>query len=73
MMYSRLLLARNLLSDDGVVFISIDDNEVGNLRAICDEVFGQQNFITQLNWKGRGGRQDSKYYAVVHEIGRAHV
>ena len=67
MMYPRLKLARNLLTDDGVIFISIDDNEVANLRKICDEIFGEENFVAQVNWKGRGGRQDSKYYAVIHE------
>lgn len=67
MMYPRLKLARNLLSDDGVIFISIDDNEQANLKKVCDEVFGEDNFVAQLNWKGRGGRQDSKYYAAVHE------
>lgn len=67
MMYPRLRLARNLLSDDGVIFISIDDNEVNNLKKICDEVFGINNFITQFTRKGSGGRQDSKYYAIVHE------
>ena len=51
MMYSRLLLARNLLSDDGVIFISIDDNEQENLKNICNEVFGADNFITQLVWE----------------------
>lgn len=50
MMYPRLKLARNLLADDGVIFISIDDNEVDNLRKICDEVFGERNFIAQFNW-----------------------
>ena len=50
MIYSRLMLARNLLSDDGVIFISIDDNEVDNLKKICDEVFGSSNFIGQWNW-----------------------
>jgi len=45
MMYPRLKLARNLLKDDGVIFISIDDNEVGNLRKLCDEIFGEDNFI----------------------------
>lgn len=45
MMYSRLLLARNLLSDDGVIFISIDDNEIDNLKKICTEIFGEDNFI----------------------------
>lgn len=67
MIYSRLMLARNLLSEDGVVFISIDDNEVDNLKKIMTEVFGESNFIAIINWKGRGGRQDSKYYAAVHE------
>ena len=67
MIYSRLMLARNLLTDDGVIFISIDDNEVENLKKICSEVFGTNNFVAVINWKGRGGRQDSKYYAAVHE------
>ena len=67
MIYSRLLVARSLLTEDGVIFISIDDHEVGNLRKICDEVFGESNFVASINWKGRGGRQDSKYYAVIHE------
>lgn len=67
MIYSRLLVARTLLSNDGVIFISIDDNEVHHLRKICDEVFGAGNFVANINWKGRGGRQDSKYYAVIHE------
>ena len=67
MMYSRLLLARNLLTEDGVIFISIDDNEVENLKKMCNEVYGENNFIAIINWKGRGGRQDSKFYAAVHE------
>ena len=67
MMYPRLRLARNLLTDDGVIFISIDDNEQENLKRICDESFGENNFIAIINWKGRGGRQDSRYYAAVHE------
>lgn len=66
-MYPRLLLARDLLTEDGVIFISIDDNEQANLKLLCDDVFGEQNFIAKLNWKGRGGRQDSQYYAVIHE------
>ncbi len=53
MMYSRLRLARNLLKDDGVIFISIDDGEVSNLRKMCDEVFGAENFLTVLIWKSR--------------------
>ena len=67
MMYPRLRLAANLLRDDGVIFISIDDNEVDNLKKLCNEVFGEENFVANINWKGRGGRQDSKYYAVIHE------
>jgi len=50
MMYSRLKLARNLLTDDGAIFISIDDNEVDNLRKICDEIFGEKNFVAQFIW-----------------------
>ena len=67
MIYPRLKLARNLLSDDGVIFISIDDNEAANLRKICDEIFGESNFIAQIAWKARSGRQDSKFFAVIHE------
>lgn len=60
MMYSRLMLARNLLAEDGVVFISIDDNEVQNLRKICDEVFGAQNYLNQFAWVSNiTGRQIS--------------
>lgn len=51
MMYPRLKLARNLLKDEGVIFISIDDSEQGNLKSICNEVFGEENFITQLVWE----------------------
>ena len=51
MMYPRLRLAANLLRDDGVIFISIDDNEVFNLKKVCDEVFGEENFIDCLHWK----------------------
>ena len=51
MIYSRLMLARNLLTDDGVIFISIDDNEQENLKKICDEVFGANNYIDSLHWK----------------------
>lgn len=50
MMYPRLKLARNLLSDDGVIFLTIDDNEVDNLKKICDEIFGEENFIGNLIW-----------------------
>ena len=51
MMYPRLKLARNLLRDDGVIFISIDDNEVDNLRKVCDEIFGEENFVTEFIWE----------------------
>lgn len=51
MMYPRLYLARNLLSQDGVIFISIDDNEAANLKNLCDEIFGSENFISQLTWE----------------------
>jgi adenine-specific DNA-methyltransferase len=51
MMYPRLKLSRNLLKDDGVIFISIDDHEVDNLRKLCDEVFGAQNFVAQIVWQ----------------------
>jgi adenine specific DNA methylase Mod len=51
MMYPRLRLARNLLTDDGVIFINIDDNEIHNLRKICDEIFGEDNYIDTLHWK----------------------
>lgn len=67
MMYSRLLVAHSLLTEDGVIFISIDDHEVHNLHKICDEVFGESNFVAQINWRRSGGRQDSKYYAIIHE------
>ena len=67
MMYPRLRLAVNLLSNDGVIFISIDDNEVTNLKKICNEVFGEENFVAQICIKGSGGRQDSKHFAVIHQ------
>ena len=58
MIYSRLLLARNLLTDDGVIFISIDDNEQANLKKICDEVFGGENFISDFIWKSRQNKDN---------------
>lgn len=68
MMLSRLLVAHSLLSEDGVIFISIDDNEVHNLRKICDEVFGERNFVAELIWKSKsGGANDSRFFAVDHE------
>ena len=59
MIYSRLMLARNLLSDDGVIFISIDDNEQENLKKCCDEVFGACNFIAQIAWEKVHTRKNS--------------
>ncbi len=67
MMYPRLRLARNLLTDDGVIFISIDDNEVHNLRKICDEIFGEDNFIAQIISVSNPGGRDYKQIAVMHE------
>ena len=58
MMYPRLRLARNLLSDDGVIFISIDDNEQDNLKKICDEVFGEGNFVASFPWRKRTAKSD---------------
>lgn len=66
MIYSRLMLARNLLTVDGCIFISIDENEVNTLKAICDEVFGNSNFIAELIWSA-GRKNDSKYISVSHE------
>ena len=70
MMYPRLKLARNLLSEDGVIFISIDDNEQANLRKLCDEVFGEDNFAGQFAWKTRqasGKQVASNNISVEHE------
>lgn len=66
MMYSRLLIARQLLREDGVIFISIDDNEVHNLRKLCDDVFGVENFVGQMVWTG-GRKNDSKFISTSHE------
>lgn len=68
MIYPRLKIARNLLSDDGVIFISIDDNEVENLRNICNEIFGECNFIASyLKQSKVGGGSDSKFIVKEHE------
>jgi len=58
MMYSRLLIARQLLREDGVIFISIDDNEVHHLRKLCDEVFGEENFVAEFIWKSRQNKDN---------------
>lgn len=64
MMFSRLLIARQLLSRDGVIFISIDDNEVHNLRKLCDEVFGEDNFVANIVWKHtQQSKNDEKHFS----------
>lgn len=69
MMYPRLVLAKNLLKESGVIFISIDDNEQANLKAICDEIFGEENFVACLVWSNKegGGSSDSKHFRIKHE------
>lgn len=66
MMYSRLKLARNLLKEDGVIYISIDDNELHNLKEVCDEIFGAENFCANIIWQG-GRKNDSKRFSIVHD------
>lgn len=68
MIYSRLMLARNLLAEDGVIFISIDDNEQENLKKCCDEVFGGQNFVAQLVWeRAYAPKNDAKFISNSHD------
>lgn len=68
MMYPRLRLASNLLRDNGVIFISIDDNEVTNLRKLCDEVFGEENFVAQVVWQKKyAATNDSKGFSTTHD------
>lgn len=67
MMYPRLKLARNLLREDGVIFISIDDNEQANLKRLCDEVFGEDNFVANVIWKKRGSAPNDKVIGYTHE------
>ena len=67
MMYPRLKVARDLLSDDGVIFISIDDNEVENLRKVCSEVFGECNHVTDIPWQSRASIQNDTDFSVNHE------
>jgi len=69
MMYSRLMLARNLLSKDGVIFISIDDNEVDNLREICNEIFGLRNYVGTVIWeRAFAPKNDAKYFSASHDF-----
>ena len=66
MIYPRLKVAKDFLTEDGVIFISIDDVEQANLKKICDEIFGEHNFITSMIWSA-GRKNDSKYISVSHE------
>jgi len=68
MMYSRLLVARQLLREDGVIFISIDDNEVHHLRKLCDEVFGESNFMANIVWQKKyAATNDAKGFSPMHD------
>jgi len=67
MMYPRLFLAKNLLRDDGVIFVHIDDNEVHNLRLIMNEIFGEENFIAQIIWQSKTGSNDAKTIDITTE------
>ena len=67
MMFPRLKLLREFLSDDGSIWISIDDDEAHYLKVLCDEIFGRKNFVAMFSVKRSGGRQDSKFFAVVNE------
>ena len=68
MIYPRLKLARDLLTDDGVIFISIDDNEQANLKKVCDEIFGEGNFIECLIWKKRATPPNDRNIGRIHEF-----
>ncbi|WP_142534601.1 site-specific DNA-methyltransferase [Saccharicrinis carchari] len=68
MMYPRLKLARNLLTDDGVIFISIDDNEVHNLRKLCDDIYGENNFLANIVWQKKyAATNDAKGFSNLHD------
>ena len=68
MMYPRLKIARDLLTDDGVIFISIDDNEIDNLIKLCNEIFGSSNFVANIVWKRKRGRDNSaRWFSKAHE------
>ncbi len=69
MMYPRLRLASNLLRDDGVIFISIDENEITNLKKVCNEVFGEENYIGSFVWRKKdGGGQAKEHFVIEHEF-----
>lgn len=67
MLYTRLRLAKDLLSDDGVIFISIDDNEIDNLKKICNEIFGEINLVAEIPWQSRASIQNDTDFSVNHE------
>lgn len=67
MMYPRLKLARDLLSEDGVIFISIDDVEIDNLKKICNEIYGEKNFVAEIPWQSRASVQNDTDFSVNHE------
>ena len=68
MMYPRLKLARNLLTDDGVIFISIGEDEVQNLRKLCEEIFGENNFVAEIIWQKKFSRaNDATYFSTMHD------
>lgn len=67
MIYPRLKLAKDLLTDDGVIFISIDDNEIDNLKKICNEVFGEANLVAEIPWQSRASIQNDTDFSVNHE------
>lgn len=67
MMYERLIVARDMLRDDGVIFIHIDDNEVHNLRKICDEIFGEENFLVNFSWRTDGNFDNQAKFKRCHE------
>lgn len=72
MMYSRLMLARNLLTDDGAIFISINDYESDTLRKLCDEIFGHENFVAQVVWQ-KSKKGDAKLISICHEYALIYV
>ena len=67
MIYPRLKLAKDLLSEDGVIFISIDDNEIDNLKKVCNEIFGESNLVAEIPWQSRASIQNDTDFSVNHE------
>lgn len=67
MIYPRLRLAKDLLSDDGVIFISIDDNEIDSLKNVCNELFGKRNLVAEIPWQSRASIQNDTDFSINHE------